>query len=441
MHRHRPILVLLICLFALLHGAPAIAAATDDTARVADLCLSAAKRAEQLAAMPEGMVTGIMLAETGRWSKERKRSYPWPWTVTSGTDAWFAASRADAIDVVRHLQAEGRTNIDVGCMQINLHWHPDAFDTIEQALDPVRNIAYGAAFLRELFDEQGSWSRAVAAYHSRDPERGDAYLARVEKLQEQQRYWGKEELQMAFADAKRDRMILPPRAGADMTLDRALLRGGVLLAALEAPAGVETAAAPGSVIKLRRDRAGGQIPLTIPFCSRVRLRHGLRSPSVDLGPVARQLERAGTTSSGNHVMEQSDHEQERGLVSVAPLDRLLSEALQLAEATKLYLENRTRTKSIPMTELVHVREIGRITARLGFIVAWLLACKADRAGELEGMEGREELCRLGGDQSCLEQPAVPEMPGALKCLLEQSAALYGRATRLATTGTVSPTLH
>ena len=140
-------------------------------------------------------------------------------------------------------------------------------------------------------------------------------------------------------------------------------------------------------------------------------------------------------------MERSDHEQDHGSLSIVPLDRLLAEALQLAEATKRYLENRAQTEAIPLTELVHVREVGRITARLGFIVAWLLACKADRAGELEGFVGRDELCRLGGDQSCLEQPAVPEMPGKLKTLLRESAALYGRATRLATSGMISPTLH
>ena len=269
--------ICLICLLALAAVAPGRAAEPDDQARTAELCLSAARRAEQLAQMPEGMVTGIMLAETGRWSKERRRSYPWPWTVTSGTEAWFAPTRPEAVAIVQRLQAQGRTNIDVGCMQINLRWHPDAFDTIEQALDPVRNIAYGTAFLGALFEEHASWSKAVAAYHSRDPERGEAYLARVEKLQEQQRYWGKEELQMAFADARRDRDTLPHRVGADPTLDRAFQRGGVLLAALEAPAGVATAAAPGSVIRLRRDLGGGRINLNDSF-----LFSGTPSPRIAL---------------------------------------------------------------------------------------------------------------------------------------------------------------
>jgi hypothetical protein len=129
------------------------------------------------------------------------------------------------------------------------------------------------------------------------------------------------------------------------------------------------------------------------------------------------------------------------VLSLAPLDRLLKEALELAEATKLYLETRVPPKPMGHAELVHVREVGRITARLGFVVAWLLACKAERAGELEGLAGAEDLCRLGGDPTCLEQPPVPEMPVQLKALLERSATLYGRATRLATSGHLSSTLH
>jgi hypothetical protein len=266
MSRLRPLLFLLLALCGACFVALPAAAEAEDTARIAELCLSAARRAERLAEMPEDVVTGIMLAETGRWSRARKRSYPWPWTVTSGTDAWFADSRAEAIATVRRLQAEGRRNIDVGCMQINLHWHPAAFRTIEEALDPVRNVAYGTAFLGELFAERGSWSRAVAAYHSRDPERGQAYLARVEKLQLQQRHWDRDELQTAFADTRAERpdpILGQPSAGP--LWDRALARGTALLAALEAPADVAVVSAPGSLIRLRRDLQGGRVQLSRSF--------------------------------------------------------------------------------------------------------------------------------------------------------------------------------
>jgi hypothetical protein len=265
MPRTTTILTLLLGLLAALLAAAPAGAKPDITAETAELCLSAARNAERLARMPEGIVIGIMLAETGRWSRARKRSYPWPWTVTSGSDAWFADSRAEAVAIVRRLQAEGRSNIDVGCMQINLRWHPAAFRTIDEALDPIRNVAYGTAFLGELFAERGSWSRAVAAYHSRDPERGEAYLARVEKLQEQQRFWGDEELHMAFAEARARQDPPAGRSPSGPLWDRVLARGTALLAALEAPAGVPTASAPGSLIRLRQDIGGAGIRLSRSF--------------------------------------------------------------------------------------------------------------------------------------------------------------------------------
>ena len=257
---------LILAMIVLLSAATSRASDVGDAARVAGLCIDAAQRAERLVAMPDGMITGIMLAETGRWNKALGRSYPWPWTVTSGTDYWFAESRADAAGIIRRLQSEGRSNIDVGCMQINLRWHPDAFASIEEALDPLRNVSYGAAFLGELFAERGSWSRAVAAYHSRDPERGDAYLARVEKLQEQQHFWSKDEIKTAFAEASSTwPLILRRRDVEAATVERALAKGRVLLSTLEAPQGILTRAAPGSVIRLRRDLQGGRITLKPSF--------------------------------------------------------------------------------------------------------------------------------------------------------------------------------
>lgn len=254
--------LLIAALFLLLPPAPALAGLPlrgDDPVVSAELCLDAAKRAERLTGMPDGMISSIMLAETGRWNKARKRSYPWPWTITSGGENWFAADRAGAIDVVRRLQAEGRQNIDVGCMQINLHWHPDAFRTLEEAFDPTHNVTYGAAFLAELEGELGSWSRAIAAYHSRDPDRGAAYLARVEQLQEKQKYWSRDELQTAFAEVRQADVARPLW---QFPLERAALRAnqrtGVLLAALAVPDGVPLRPSAGSIVPLRRDGGAGR---------------------------------------------------------------------------------------------------------------------------------------------------------------------------------------
>ena len=94
----------------------------------------------------------------------------------------FLPSKAAAIAEVERLRAQGVTNIDVGCMQINLYHHPKAFDSLEQAFDPDRNIAYAIGFLRELRDRWGSWTRAVGNYHSNTPTLSGRYRAKVFKM-------------------------------------------------------------------------------------------------------------------------------------------------------------------------------------------------------------------------------------------------------------------
>ena len=74
--------------------------------------------------------------ESGRWDAEAQASFAWPWTVTAEGRGRYLPSKAEALAEVRQLRARGLTNIDVGCMQVNLFYHPDAFDDLNQAFDP-----------------------------------------------------------------------------------------------------------------------------------------------------------------------------------------------------------------------------------------------------------------------------------------------------------------
>jgi soluble lytic murein transglycosylase-like protein len=80
---------------------------------------------------------------------------------------------------VRRLKARGVTNIDVGCMQVNLRWHGHAFETLEQAFDPAYNVAYAAAFLLDLRASENSWTKAIGVYHSRTPKFSGPYRSKV----------------------------------------------------------------------------------------------------------------------------------------------------------------------------------------------------------------------------------------------------------------------
>jgi hypothetical protein len=94
----------------------------------------------------------------------------------------YLPSKEEALRKVRELRAAGRSNIDVGCMQVNLGYHGEAFDSLDEALEPATNVAYGARFLKRLRVQTRSWARATARYHSSDPDRGQAYRDKVYRL-------------------------------------------------------------------------------------------------------------------------------------------------------------------------------------------------------------------------------------------------------------------
>jgi len=148
------------------------------------LCRAAVKAAAAGTDLPPNRLMAIALTESARADPATGHVDPWPWSINvEGQDHIFE-SKADAVAAVRALQAKGTKSIDVGCMQINLAFHPDAFATLEQAFDPRANAAYAVAFLDDLRQRTGSWDAATAAYHSATPELGEPYRARVMQMEQ-----------------------------------------------------------------------------------------------------------------------------------------------------------------------------------------------------------------------------------------------------------------
>ncbi|NQU56875.1 MAG: hypothetical protein HQ513_06540 [Rhodospirillales bacterium] len=164
--------------------------ATADTAQAignaSQLCDSQAARVEQAAAIPRHLLKAISLAETGRWDGQRQENFAWPWTVTALGKGNYFADKEAALHYVRKLKARGITNIDVGCMQINLFYHGDAFPSLEHAIDPATNVTYAGKFLSGLYKSTRSWTKASGNYHSSSPQRAQAYKMKVLK------YWNQE---------------------------------------------------------------------------------------------------------------------------------------------------------------------------------------------------------------------------------------------------------
>lgn len=104
---------------------------------------------------------------------------PWPWSIDVDGAGQMFGNGPDAVSATRAAQVAGHHSIDVGCFQISLLHHPDAFADLDQAFDPQANAQYAARFLATLQVRLGNWKDAVAAYHSASPELGLPYRDRV----------------------------------------------------------------------------------------------------------------------------------------------------------------------------------------------------------------------------------------------------------------------
>lgn len=142
-------------------------------------CRRTIAAAEPRSGLPPGLLLAIALVESGRSDPRTGRFEPWPWSLNVEGETRRPESRAAAAAEVAALQAAGRRSIDIGCMQVNLLHHPNAFPDAHAGLDPAANIRYAIAFLRELHGRFGNWAEAIANYHSADAERGANYHRRV----------------------------------------------------------------------------------------------------------------------------------------------------------------------------------------------------------------------------------------------------------------------
>jgi soluble lytic murein transglycosylase-like protein len=160
---------------------PAIAAADHELA-CSMRCIKHFHPNEQKYGIPRDALYSISLKETGRKHSTKGATIVWPWTANVEGKGYYFDTKSEAVHFVRSQLLRGVDSIDVGCMQVNLKAHPDAFRSVEDALDPKTNIAYGASFLYSKYEQLGSWHKAVAHYHSATPEHGVPYKNDVVKI-------------------------------------------------------------------------------------------------------------------------------------------------------------------------------------------------------------------------------------------------------------------
>ncbi|MEO9340692.1 transglycosylase SLT domain-containing protein [Mesorhizobium sp. SB112] len=110
--------------------------------------------------IPVGILYAVGLTETGRKGSLQ------PYALNIEGKAVFASTRGAAISAFQAARRDGVKLIDLGCMQINHHYHAEHFRSVEDMLDPRSNVDYAARFLLKLHARHETWSMAVARYHA-----------------------------------------------------------------------------------------------------------------------------------------------------------------------------------------------------------------------------------------------------------------------------------
>ncbi|WP_036713808.1 hypothetical protein [Paracoccus sp. J55] len=235
-------------LFLLALGTAAFGPGGGRALPSADVCEWAAQQAAQEYGVPMDIMGALTLTETGRRLDGVVR--PWAWSANAeGEGTWFD-DPASAVAFAEDRVARGRTNIDIGCFQLNYRWHGENFSSVAQMFDPLENARYAARFVRDLHGEMGDWRIAAGAFHSRTQVHAQRYLARFDTLHQMLRdrgfqgMTGSPETYNSFASIESGQ--------------RRRVRERVML--LGAPLGSQVTGRPGSLAVL----ASGRSPLGAP---------------------------------------------------------------------------------------------------------------------------------------------------------------------------------
>ena len=128
-------------------------------------CIIAAKKYEEIYGIPENLLISVSLTESGRKIKNGE-FISWPWTINRKGKGKFFDDKVTAINYVKEYTKKGKKNIDLGCMQVNFMYHPNAFKNFYEAFDPDKNVEWAANMLKSLYAKFGTWESAVGYYHS-----------------------------------------------------------------------------------------------------------------------------------------------------------------------------------------------------------------------------------------------------------------------------------
>jgi hypothetical protein len=113
-------------------------------------CLAAARRAEAVHGLPDGLLVAIALSESGLHAH----------ALNVGGRSYFPEGLAAARALL--LGAGRGQSVMAGCVQVNARVHARGSDW---PLDPVRSADWAGGMLRRWHTETGTWAEALRRWH------------------------------------------------------------------------------------------------------------------------------------------------------------------------------------------------------------------------------------------------------------------------------------
>lgn len=147
-----------------------------------EACLALIRAYEETYGIPKNLLVAMAKVESGRYDKVSKIFKISPWVVQLKGKGYFFNTQQEAQTYVKKRRQEGITNIDIGCLQVNLHHHGKAFKDLAHAFTPEVNIEFAARYLKELRQKRGSWAKAIGYYHSANLVYNHPYRLKVYKM-------------------------------------------------------------------------------------------------------------------------------------------------------------------------------------------------------------------------------------------------------------------
>ena len=141
-------------------------------------CIIATKKYEEIYGIPKNVLLSMSLTESGRSIKSGE-FISWPWTINRKGEGKFFDNKTTAVNYVKEYTKQGKKNIDLGCMQVNFMYHPNAFKNFYEAFDPDKNVEWAATMLKSLYAKFGTWESAVGYYHSYRKSKRKKYSKKV----------------------------------------------------------------------------------------------------------------------------------------------------------------------------------------------------------------------------------------------------------------------